>query len=415
MSFEYFISARYLRSRKQPRFISLTNALSVLGVSVGVMALIVVIAVMAGFEADLARRILGVESHAVVARPGGTVVGYGALADSIGRQDGVSAVNPFIQTQVMLKGAGYSTGAVLRGVQPESARQVLTILDDESLAALTERVGVRPLGRPAADPGIILGKELARSLDVVVGESLHLVTFKGMLSPIGYLPAMKRFRVVGLFSSGMYEYDGSYAYVHLAQAQKLMRMPQAVSGIEIRFNDLYQADRLAERIAERLGEEFQVRDWMQMHRSLFAALKLEKAVMFVILALIVLVAAFNIASSLIMMVMEKSKDIGILKAMGARDRSIRTIFVLNGLVIGILGTVIGGSLGWGLCLLLRHYNFVKLPGDVYYITTLPVLLNPVDAIAIVVAAVVICLLSTVYPARQAAGINPVEAIRYGGA
>jgi len=414
MAFELFISARYLRSKQQQRFISLTNALSVLGVSVGVMALIVVIAVMAGFEADLTARILGVESQGLVTPPNGVLSDFTDLADEIGRQEGVAGVSPYIQTQVMLKGPGYSTGAVLRGVDPASARRVQAVPSADTLMKLGTPLVAAAAGKGNSVPGIVLGSQLARSLGLTVGETVHLVTFQGMLSPIGYLPAMKRFRVVGTFSSGMYEYDGTYAFVHLRQAQKLMHMEGAVSGLELRFADLHQADRIAAAIAARLGKGVIVRDWKAMHRILFAVFKLEKAVMFLILALIVLVAAFNIASSLIMMVMEKNKDIAILKAMGAATRSIGRIFVVNGMVIGTVGTIIGGCLGWGLCLLLQHYKFVELPGDVYYITKLPVLLDPLDTAMIVFAALGICLLSTVYPARQAAGVNPIEAIRYGG-
>jgi lipoprotein-releasing system permease protein len=211
----------------------------------------------------------------------------------------------------------------------------------------------------------------------------------------------------------MYEYDGSLAYVHLAEAQKLLRIKDSVTGIEVRINDIYGAKTIAQKITADLGFPYRARDWMQMNRNLFSALKLERTVMFIILVLIVLVAAFNIASTLIMMVMEKTKDIAILKAMGATDKSIRKIFVFNGMIIGAVGTAFGVGLGFILCKLLEKYKFIELPGDVYYITTLPVSLRAFDMLIIAAAAMVICFLATLYPALQASKLNPVDAIRYG--
>jgi lipoprotein-releasing system permease protein len=262
-------------------------------------------------------------------------------------------------------------------------------------------------------PGIILGKELARSLHVLKGDMVQVITTKGMISPIGHVPTMRRFVVKDYFETGMYEYDGSMAYIGLDDAQKILRMQGAVSGIEARVTDIYKAREVAEKVVAKLGYPYWVRDWMQMNRNLFSALKLEKTVMFIILALIILVAAFNIASSLIMMVMEKTKDIAILKAMGATDASIRKIFVFEGLLIGALGTFLGVVIGFIMCTLLEKYKFIELPGDVYYLTTLPVNLDLMDVAVIAASAMVICFLATLYPARQASKLDPVEAIRYG--
>jgi len=235
-----------------------------------------------------------------------------------------------------------------------------------------------------------------------------------MLIPTGHVPAMKAFRVTGYFESGMYEYDQTFAYIHLHDAQRLLRMGDAVTGLEIRTRDIYQAREVADAIVARLGSAYYARDWMQMNRNLFKALKLERRVMFIILTLIVLVAAFNIASSLIMMVMGKTKDIAILKAMGATSRSIRKIFIFNGMVIGVFGTGIGLVLGIILCSLLKRYNIHELTGDIYYFTTrLPVKMEVFDVASIVIAALVICFFATLYPAHQASKQNPVEAIRYG--
>ncbi len=411
MSFEYFIGGRYLRAKQKETFISLITILSVAGVTVGVMALIVVIAVMAGFESDLKQRILGVESHIVLMRHDGPFSGYEKISQQINELNRVEAATPFIYSQIMLRSSTGVSGAVLRGIDPESAGSVIKILKNsvlQNLKHIERRENLKTIV-----PGIILGKELAKNLHVLKGDAVYLISSRGMISPIGYLPAMKRFEVVGLFESGMYEYDGSLAYINLKDAQKILNMKDSVTGIEIRVDDIYNARNVAEKIVSELGFPYWARDWMQMNRNLFSALKLEKTVMFIILALIVLVAAFNIASTLIMMVMGKTKDIAILKAMGAMDSSIRKIFIYKGMIIGAVGTLLGVCLGFIVCKLLEKYKFIQLPGDVYYISTLPVRLEALDVFIISSAAMVICFLATLYPANQASKLNPIEAIRYG--
>jgi lipoprotein-releasing system permease protein len=411
MSFEYFIGGRYLRAKQKETFISLITMLSIAGVTVGVMALIVVIAVMAGFESDLKQRILGVESHIVLMRHGGSFSDYRKISNQIDTLDGVTAATPFIYTQIMLRSPSGVSGAVLRGIDPDSAGRVIKILKHSGLQNLKQFQGQG--NSKSLMPGIILGKELARNLGVGEGDAVYLISSRGMISPIGYLPAMKRFKVAGLFESGMYEYDGSLAYINLKDAQKILHMDGAVTGIEVRVKDVYDARNIAEKIVSNLGFPYWAKDWMQMNHNLFSALKLEKTVMFIILALIVLVAAFNIASTLIMMVMGKTKDIAILKAMGTQDSSIKKIFIFNGMIIGFVGTTLGVCLGFIMCELLEKYKFIELPGDVYYISTLPVRLNPMDVLIIAAAALIICFVATLYPARQASKLNPVEAIRYG--
>ena len=411
MSFEFFIGSRYLRTKQKQAFISLITVLSIAGVTVGVMALIVVIAVMTGFEYDLKSRILGVESHIVIMRHNVPFSDYRNILEHVENTDGVEAATPFINSQVILRSSLSLSGAVLRGIDPDSADRVIKNLDKVSLKNLKETDQRKSTS--IAMPAIILGKELAKNLGVMQGDPVYLISPRGMISPIGHIPTMKRFRVAGLFESGMYEYDRSLAYIHIKDAQKILRMGDSVNGIEVRVNDIYNARNIAGRIVKELGFQYWARDWMQMNQNLFSALKLEKTVMFIILALIVLVAAFNIASTLIMMVMEKTKDIAILKAMGATDKSIRKIFVFKGIVIGSMGTILGVCLGFILCTVLKYYQFIELPGDVYYITTLPVKLELLDVVMIASATMAISFLATLYPARQASKLDPVEAIRYG--
>jgi lipoprotein-releasing system permease protein len=411
MSYELFIGSRYLRARQKQAFISLITILSISGVMVGVMALIVVIAVMAGFESDLKARILGVESHIVVMKHGGQFAGKSELIKSIENIKGVSAASPFVYTQIMLKSSSGVSGAVLKGVDPKSAGRIVKNLKADLLQK--NEISEQNKGYPNIVPGIILGKELARNLGVSVSDMIYLISPTGIISPIGHLPSMKQFVVKGLFESGIHDYDGSFAYVNIIDAQKILRMGDAITGIEVRVDDIDLARKIAEKIVNAIGFPYWTRDWTQMNKNLFSALKLEKTVMFIILTLIVLVAAFNIASTLIMMVMEKTRDIAILKAMGATDKSIRKIFVFKGMIIGSVGTSLGVCAGYFLCKLLEKYKFIDLPGDVYYITTLPVRLIGFDVLMIASAALVICFLATLYPAHQASKLNPVEAIRHG--
>ncbi|WP_319409308.1 lipoprotein-releasing ABC transporter permease subunit [uncultured Desulfosarcina sp.] len=411
MSFTWFVGTRYLRAPQKQAFISLITFLATAGIAVGVMALIVVIAVMTGFESELQNRILGIESHVLVMRYGESVADIESTVAKIESIDGVLSATPFIYTQVMLRSPHGVTGAVLKALDPSRPGPPIYVGKDIPLTdALSDAAPDAPAGK---GPGLVIGRVTAERLKVAVGDPVYLISPLGKGGAANQMPTVERFSVAGIFETGMNEYDGAMSFVRLDVAQRMLQMPGQASGLEVRIADIYQAKQIAEAIVARIGFPFWARDWMQMNRNLFSMLRLQKTVMFIILTLIVLVAAFNIASALIMMVMEKTRDIAILKTIGATNRHIRRIFVFKGLVIGCLGTAIGGVLGFILCSILKKYPFIKLPGDVYFLTTLPVSLQFFDVLTIGLSTVVICFLATLYPAASASALDPVEGIRYG--
>ncbi|MBC2741892.1 MAG: lipoprotein-releasing ABC transporter permease subunit [Desulfosarcina sp.] len=411
MSFTWFVGTRYLKARQRQAFISLVTFLATAGIAVGVMALIVVIAVMTGFESELQNRILGIESHVLVMRYGESVSDIEATVAKIESIDGVQSATPFIYTQVMLRSPHGVTGAVLKAFDPSRPGPPIFVGKSISLAdSLDDAAPDESAGKA---PGLIVGRVTAEKLKVTVGDPIYLISPLGKGAAANQMPTVMRFSVAGIFETGMNEYDGAMSFVRLDVAQRLLQMPGQATGLEVRIADIYQAKQIADDIVARIGFPFWARDWMQLNRNLFSMLRLQKTVMFIILTLIVLVAAFNIASALIMMVMEKTRDIAILKTIGATNRHIRRIFVFKGLVIGCLGTAIGGVLGFILCSILKRYPFIKLPGDVYFLTTLPVSLQPIDVLIIGLSTVVICFLATLYPAASASALDPVVGIRYG--
>jgi lipoprotein-releasing system permease protein len=413
MSYEFFIGLRYLKAKRKQTFVSLITIISIAGVTVGVTALIVVLAVMNGFKDDLRDKILGVTSHVVISRFDGNISDYEAVEAKIEKVPGVEAATPFIYTQVMISSRQAISGAVLRGVDPDTASEVINLSKNLRVGSLKDLAAEKGLKGPIGTPGIILGNELARNLGVSQGDPVSVISPLGRLTPLGQVPRSQTFRVTGIFDSGMYEYDSTLAYVSLWAAQRFLGIGNRVTGIEVRAFDIYQADKVARAISKALdGYPYWSRDWMRMNKNLFSALKLEKIVMFIILTLIILVAAFNIVGTLIMVVLEKTRDIAILKSMGATRRSIMKIFMIEGAVIGLVGTILGLLGGYILCELLATYKFIELPQDVYYISTLPVKMNPMDVTLIAVAAMVISLAATLYPAWQASRLDPAEAIRY---
>jgi lipoprotein-releasing system permease protein len=414
MSFESFVSKRYLRTGQDPLFLSVITLLSVSGVALGVMVLVVVIAVMTGFETELTRRILGIEAHVLVMRYGEPLSAPEKWLPRIEHQAGVASAAPFIYTQAMLRSPKGLQGVVLRGLDPKNLGCRLRTIEGQCLG---ETLAPKPPDddrAPAALtlPEVILGSALAQKYGIHKGDLVHLLSSQGDGVSMGRLPKVHPVRVAGMFETGMHEYDGAVVFMSLAGAQRLLGMADEATGIEVRLDDVYQAKAVAATLAEKLDYPFWTRDWIQMNHNLFSMLTLQKTVMFIILTLIVLVAAFNIASALIMMVMEKTRDIAILKTMGATNASIRKIFVIKGFLIGLIGVFLGVAGGVALSLLLQRYQFIHLPGDVYFLTTLPVHLDPFDIVLIIIATLLICLLATLYPARQAARYKPVDGIRY---
>ena len=407
MFFELFLSLRYLRAKRKQAFISVITVISVLGVMIGVMALVVVLSVMNGFRADLMSKILGVKSHILVLNYKGAFNDYKIVAGKVGQVEGVVATTPFIHSQVMVNRSGNVSGAILRGIRPQTAGNVLSIesmIKEGSLSSLESRWDGLPT--------IIIGNELSKQLGAYPGDVLNMISPEGKLTPLGRVPNSQKYKVTAVFDSGMYEYDASMVFVSLKEAQAFLGFGDRVSGLEVRVKDVYRSDKVGTKIQNALGNPYWTKDWKVMNRSLFSALKLEKFAMFVILTMIVLVGALNIISTLVMVVMEKTRDVAILRAMGASAKSIMTIFMVQGLLVGLVGTLAGLASGLGICHLLARYKFISLPSDVYYITTLPVRVEFWDVCLVSLSAVVISFLATIYPSWHASKLNPVAAIRY---
>ncbi len=407
MGFEWYLASRYLSARSSSRFMNLITIIAIGGVCVGVMALIVVVGVMSGLQQELRDRILGTNPHIMVLTYGEglRLDGWEIPLAEVRLDADVKVAEPFVYSEVLIfQDVNYQQGMALRGVTGESAERLAGQLVAGSFAFDDTSSGL---------PGIVLGFRLANRLLVFSGDTVSLVSGHGAeLTPAGFIPKFKKFEVVGLFKSGMYEYDNQMGYVSLATAQELLGLGEAVTGLALWVRDPWIADAVAERLEAALAYPYTLRDWKGMNEGLFSALKLEKMAMTLILLLIVLVAAFNIVSTLIMVVTDKTREIGILRSMGMTAKRILRVFMLQGLAIGVAGTSMGVAGGVLLSWTIDHFGLISLPGGVYLIDRLPITLNPLDLVLIAVASVLISFVATIFPSRQASRLAPVEAIRH---
>lgn len=392
MTWQFFIAARYLTSKHKERFISLISLISILGVAIGVGALIIVISVMSGFDEDLRDKIIGTYSHIEITSDYG-VKSSPELVGMILGSEHVRAASPFLHGQALIRFRESVVGIIAKGIEPEGETAVNKI--GEYIKEGKLDVG---------DYGIVIGTELASKLGIKTGDAVSLFT-PGNIDGI-------EFRVAGIFRSGMYEYDAGLVYMSIPASQELLNARGLVSGFSVRVDDAFNVDKSKKAIRENIGKAYSVRSWIDLNKNLIEALKLEKTVMFIILALIVMVACFNIAGTLIMTVLEKTKDVGVLKAVGASGRDIMAVFAIQGTMIGFVGTSIGAALGLALCWCLKTYKFINLPQDIYYIDKLPVKFAASDILTIIGASMVISMIATIYPAYKASKLDPVEALRY---
>ena len=412
MAYEMFIACRYLRSRRKVKFISVITLFSVGGVFVGVAALIIVLAVMNGLESEVRSRIVGTTAHLnVLTFHDDGIEDYREILPAVGKVERVVAAAPFIYYKAAIRSKYRSDGILVRGIDPVLEAKV-TKLEDNILYG---QLDLEPQhgGDGKALPGIILGASLADALGAVVDQKVTLLSLRDTGEAASWMvPKAAQFRVAGIFETGLYEYDSALAYISIPAAQKLFEMGSRVTGIQVKTDDLFHAGEVAKSIGKSLGYPYYTVDWMHMHKNLFSWMTMEKWGMFIILSLIVIVATFNIISTLIMVVMEKTKDIGILKSMGATSGSIMRIFMFEGILVGLVGTILGCVVGYLICWSQETFHFFSLPADIYFINTLPIEMKVVDFTKVALAAMGLCFLATVYPARKAAKLAPVDAISY---
>jgi lipoprotein-releasing system permease protein len=426
MQFELFVAARYLRAKRRQAVIGIITVISIIGVAAGVASLIIALAINNGFRQDLQDRLLGSTSHINLLRvESDGIRNWQDLLARLEKQPHVVAGAPAIYEQVLISRGARAQGAVLKGIVPQDERTVSDLLDSVkkgSADALDEHPTQSPTGAPTGEdtassqvvslPPIILGKDMADQLGAPVGSLVTVTSPQGELTPFGIVPKYKRFKIAGVFESGFYDYDSNWAFIRLSDAQKLFDLGDVISVLEFKVDDIYKAPEIAQQLEADAGKGFMSTNWMEQNRALFRALRLERVVTFITIGLIVFVAALNILISLIMMVMEKTRDIAVLVSMGAKKRQIRRIFIYQGLLIGVIGTVLGLIAGFGLSWAGGHYHLVSLSAEVYSIDYVPFAPRAVDGLLVAIVAIGISFIATLYPSWSAAKVLPAEALRY---
>ncbi len=405
MSFEFFVALRYLAGRRKGLFTFITTGIAISGITLGVAALIITLAVMSGFHSEIQKRILGLQSHIILgSNSSDSFENYDKVINQLKNIKEIVSCSPFIYGQIILRKESTTTGVLIKGIDYQTHREITNI---DKYIYLGNWLEIEK------ENNVILGKSLSRTLNATVGDkvlAVSILEFSSILNPI---PKVNVLNVVGIFDSGMYEYDTNMAYVSLKTAQKIFGLQDKVTGIEIKIKNPEKTKKVSIEIKNTLNRKFWTQTWQTLNRNLFSALKLEKIMMFIILTLIVLVASFNIISNLLLFTVEKAKDIGILSAIGATKKNIHKIFLIEGLLIGAIGTFLGTTLGIIISLLLDKYKLIRLPADVYYLDQLPVNVCITDVLIVIFSAIIIILFSTLYPANKAANTDPLEAIRYG--
>ena len=405
MSFELFVARRYLTARRKQAFISVITLISVAGIAIGVAALVIAIALITGFQGDVQEKILGATSHVMVSDLGGRgLEGYEEMAGKIRAIPGVESVSPVVYNTVLITGIGETSGALVKGIDFERERPGSPWLQRLEAGEIPKAGGGRD--------GLLLGRDLALRIGAQVGDVVRIITASSTLGPTGLLPKRKTFEVAGIFSTGLYEFDSTTALVAISVAQKLFGLEGRASYIQVKLDDIFAAPAIGEKIKAALPPVVYITTWMELNKSLFSALKLEKNIMFLTITLIVIVAALNIIATLILMVMEKTRDIGILMAIGATPQMINRIFFFQGALIGVLGTALGVILGLGWCALANAFELIKIPVDIYQISYVPFRMRPLDLAVIVGVTLLISFVSTLFPARRAAKVDPVVALKY---